>query len=154
MNLSRVALVGELTARRRVVVGLFGLLAIVTVGFLAGVEAITSFGGLGLGLAVFLVAVGLAGYAGWSRGGALTGITVVSLTLTWMAFFPPFVGYLRGEQWAGTRYSTLRVSDVLLTPLGEVETAVQLLPFYVVSAVFSAGCAFLMGVGARTLYEK
>lgn len=71
-----------------------------------------------------------------------------------MAFFPPLVGYLRGEQWAGSRYSTLRVTDVMLTPLGEVETAVRLLPLYASLAILSAGCAFLLGVGARTLYKK
>lgn len=73
MHLSRVSLVGEQPARRRVTVGLFGLLAILTIGFLAGVDTMTPLGGPELGLAVLLVAVGIAGYAGWSRGGALTG---------------------------------------------------------------------------------
>lgn len=154
MLLFRVFLVGDQPSRYRVTAAYIGLLTIVTVAFLSEVDVSVPLSGLELGTVVFLIAVSIAGYAGWSRGGALTGNIVVFLTLLWMAFVPPAVGYLRGEEWAGERYSTLRVSDVLLTPIAELETAVRLLPFYATLAFISASCAFVLGMGARTLYEK
>lgn len=151
---SRVALVGVQPVRYRVTAAFIVLLAVVTVGFLVEVGVIVPLSGLALGVVIFLISVGIAGYAGWSHGGALTANIVVVLTLLWMAFVPPIVGYLRGEEWAGTRYSTLRISDALLTPMAELETAIRLLPFYVAIALPSATCAFLLGAGARTFYEK
>jgi hypothetical protein len=154
MLTSRVALVGEEPSRYRVIVALIVLLAIVTVGFLAEVGGIVPLSGLELGVVVFLISAGIAGYAGWSHGGALTANIVVLLTLLWMAFVPPIVGYLQGEEWAGTRYSTFRISDAMLTPMAELETAIRLLPFYAAIALPSATCAFLLASRARTFYEK
>lgn len=151
---SRATLVGVGRSRYRVTAACLGLLAIATGGFLADVDASVPLGGLELGTALLLVAAGIAAYAGWSRGGALTGTLAVFLTLLWMAFVPPVVGYLRGEAWAGERYSTVRVSDAMLTPVAELETAIRLLPFYATLAVLCASGAFGLGAGARTLSER
>lgn len=119
--------------------------------FLVELDTVVPFSGLLLGILLLAMASLIAGYAGWNHGGAITGVGAVLLTVLWMAFLPPIIGYLKGLEWANPRYSTVRLSDVMMTPAAEIGAAVRLLPVYVLFAVILGSGAFLAGTIAKKL---
>ena len=151
MNVSRRALLGVRQPRRRAVGATVGLLAGCTLAFLARLDVVIPLSGWDLGFIVFSAGLVVAAYAGWTHGGAFTGIANVSLLLLWMAFFPPAVAYLRGREHAGGRYSTVRLSEALYTPGTELGVAIGAVPYLLVGALLFGGAAFLVGAGARRL---
>jgi hypothetical protein len=151
MNVSRRALLGVGRPRRRAAAATVGLLVGGTLAFLARLDVVIPLSGWELGFVVFLAGLVVAAYAGWARGGAFPGVGSVFLLLLWMAFFPPVVGYLRGENYSSPRYTTVRLSEVLLTPRSELEVAVESIPVFLLGALLFGGGAFLVGAGARRL---
>ena len=151
MDVSRRALLGVRQPRRRAVGATVGLLAGCTFAFLVRLDTAIPLGRWELGFAVFSAGLVVAAYAGWTRGGAFTGIANVSLLLLWMAFFPPAVAYLRGREYAGSRYSTVRLSQALYAPDTELGVAIEAVPYLLVGALLFGGAAFLVGAGARRL---
>jgi len=151
MNVSRRALLGVRQPRRRAVGATVGLLAGCTFAFLVRLDTAIPLGGWELGFAVFAAGLVVAAYAGWTHGGAFTGIANVSLLLLWMAFFPPAVAYLRGREHAGGRYSTVRLSEALYTPGTELGVAIEAVPYLLVGALLFGGGAFLIGASAGRL---
>ena len=154
MNVSRRALLGVRQPRRRAVGATVGLLAGCTFAFLTRLDTAIPLGGWGLGFLVFSAGLAIAAYAGWARGGALPGVGSVFLLLLWVAIFPPAVAYFRGREHAGGRYSMISLSDALLSPISEFESAVGQAPYLLVGALLFGGAAFLAGVGARRLLER
>lgn len=148
------SIIGHRKPRLRATLTLLVLLLGATTVFLTGLEINAPLGGLVLGILLLAASLLISGYTGWSRGGAVTGSGAVFLTLLWIAFFPPLIGYLRGEKWAGSRYSTFRLTDVMLTPRGEIDTAIQLLPLYLLLSIILGGGVFLLGFSARRIYDK
>ena len=73
------------------------------------------------------------------------------LLLLWMAICPPVVAYLRGREYSGSRYSTIRLSDALHTTGTELGVAIEQVPLLLVGALLFGGAAFLVGAGARRL---
>ncbi|PSQ42939.1 hypothetical protein BRD07_02740 [Halobacteriales archaeon QS_9_68_42] len=151
MNASRRALLGTRRPRRRIAAATVGLLAGCTLAFLARLDVVIPLSGWDLGFIVFSAGLVVAAYAGWARGGAFPGVGSVSLLLLWMTIFPPVVGYLRGKKYSSPRYTTVRLSDVLLTPRSELELAVESIPMFLLGALLFGGAAFLVGAGARRL---
>ena len=154
MNISRRALLGVRQPRRRAVGATVGLLAGCTLAFLARLDVVIPLSGWDLGFVVFAAGLVVAAYAGWARGGAFPGVGSVFLLLLWMALFPPVVGYLRGEKYSSPRYTTVRLSEVLLTPGKELEVAVGTVPYLLLGALLFGGGGFLVGAGARRLSER
>jgi len=154
MNVSRRALLGVRRPRRRIAAATVGLLAGCTLAFLVRLDVMIPLGGWDLGFVVFAAGLVVAAYAGWARGGAFPGVSSVFLLLLWMALFPPVVGYLRGEKYSSPRYTTVRLSEVLLTPGKELEVAVGTVPYLLLGALLFGGGAFLVGAGARRLCER
>ena len=68
-----------------------------------------------------------------------------------MAIFSPAVAYLRGREYSGSRYSTIRLNDALHTTGTELELAVESIPVFFLGALLFGGGAFLVGAGARRL---
>ena len=151
MDVSRRALLGMRRPRRRAVGATVGLLAGCTFAFLVRLDTAIPLGRWELGFAVFAAGLVVAAYAGWAHGGAFTGIANVSLLVLWMAFFPPAVAYLRGREYAGSRYSTVRLSQALYAPDTELGVAIEQVPYLLLGALLFGGAAFLVGAGAGRL---
>ena len=151
MDVSRRALLGVRRSRRRAVGVTVGLLAGCTFAFLVRLDTAIPLARWDLGFAVFAAGLVVAAYAGWTHGGAIPGVSSVFLLSLWMAFFPPAVAYLRGREYAGGRYSTVRLSGALYTPGRELGVAIGVVPYLLVGALLFGGGTFLVGAGARRL---
>ena len=151
MNISRRAILGVRRPRRRIAAAIVGLLAGCTFAFLLQLDTAMPPGGWELGVAVFAAGLVVAVYAGWARGGAFPGVGSVLLPLLWVAILPPVVAYLRGREYSGSRYSTIRLSDALHTTGTELELAIETVPYLLVGALLFGGAAFFVGAGARRL---
>ena len=141
----RGVLFGRRRTRRYVALfaGTIPLLA--TVAFALRLDAQLSLGSLAV-LAALLVA----GYAGWSRGGAVPGCGAVFLAVTWVFVVPPLFGFLRGS-W-DLRYTPPRALGYKLDPRGELlEGLTHGPPTALVAAVVLGGAAFAVGFGLRRL---
>ena len=154
MNVSRRALLGVRRPRRHIAAATVGLLAGCTLAFLARLDVVIPLGGWELGFVVFSAGLVVAAYAGWARGGAFPGVGSVFLLLLYMAIFPPVVAYLRGREYSGSRYSTIRLSDALHTTGTELGVAIGTVPYLLVGALLFGGGVFLVGAGARRLLER
>jgi hypothetical protein len=62
-----------------------------------------------------------------------------------MAFFPPVVAYLSGMEYTWTRYTTIRLSDALWSPVTELNVAIELVPYLLIVVLLFGGGAFLFG---------
>lgn len=133
-----------------------GAVAAVLVGyalaFVARLGTVLPF--VDLGIVAFAAGLGIAAYAGWARGGALAGLGGVFVPLLWISFVPPLVGYLRGLELAGSRYTTIRMGQAEYTPEKELQVAVGQVPFLLIVALLFGGVAFLLGAGARRAFKR
>lgn len=154
MNLSSQAIFGIRQSRRHVAIATAGLLVGCTLAFIIRLDAVIPFSRWTVGFAVFLVGLVIAAYAGWARGGALPGVSSVFLLVLWMAFFPPAVAYLGGREHAGGRYSTVRLSQALYSPVTELKVAIEQVPLLLIGVLFFGGGAFLFGARVKRLFER
>ena len=152
MAASRQALLGLRRPRNRTVSAVTAVLVGYALAFVARLGTVLPF--IGLDIVAFAAGLGIAAYAGWARGGALVGLGSVFLPLLWISFIPPLVAYLRGLKFAGSRYSTIRMSQAEYTPEKEFEVAVGQVPFLLIVALLFGGVAFLLGAGARRAFGR
>jgi len=145
MDVSNQTVFGVKRSRRRVAVATAGLLIVCTLAFILRLDTVIPFGGWAHGFTVFLTGLVIAAYAGWARGGALPGLGSVFLLLLWMAFFPPVVAYLSGMEYTWTRYTTIRLSDALWSPVTDLNVAIELVPYLLIVVLLFGGGAFLFG---------
>jgi len=154
MDVSNQTVFGVKRSRRRVAVATAGLLIVCTLAFILRLDTVIPIGGWALGFTVFLTGLVIAAYAGWARGGALPGLGSVFLLLLWMAFFPPAVAYLSGREYAGARYDTTSVSDVLNPPVTELGIAIESIPYHLIGALLFGGGAFLFGARVDRVFDS
>ena len=140
-------LLGLRRPRNRTVGAVAAVLVGYALAFVARLGTVLPF--IDLDLVAFVAGLGIAAYAGWARGGALAGLGGVFLPLLCISFVPPLVAYLRGLKFAESRYTTIRMTQVLYTPEKELQVAVGQVPFLLIVALLFGGVAFLLGAGAR-----
>ncbi len=131
--------------RRHVALFAIAIPVLATVAFELRLDEQYSLGSMAVGLALLIAA-----YAGWKRGGAVPGCGAVFLAVCWVFIVPPLLGYLRGS-W-DTRYTPPRTLGYKLDPRGElVEGLTSGPPTAIVVAVLLGGAAFLVGFGLRRI---
>lgn len=153
MNDRRVArirsqVLGERRSRRGLALGVGGLVAAASAGFLLGIDAVASTGWLAVALGVAL-AGGATG-----AGAAPTGAALWLLGFWWSAF-PPAIGYLTGAWESVSRYTYPRMLDYAhgsarSEAMGGIEQGVQI---GVLFAVVVGTVGYLGGLGASELWR-
>ena len=154
MDVSNQTVFGVKWSRRRLAVATAGLLIVCTLAFILRLDTVIPIGRWALRFTVFLTGLVIAAYAGWARGGALPGLGSLFLLLLWMAFFPPVVAYLSGMEHASDRYSTIRVSGALNSPVTELGIAIESIPYLLIVVLLFGGGAFLFGARVDRVFES
>lgn len=153
MNGRRVAqrrsqLLGERRPRRRLALGVAGLVTAASLGFLLGSDTFFSANWIAVGLGV--------AFAGGAAGAGIgpTGAALWVLGFWWSAF-PPTVGYLTGEWASVSRYTYPRMLDYAhgsarAEAMGGLEQGVQV---GILFAVVIGTVGYLAGLGASGLWR-
>jgi len=141
-------ILGERRPRRRLALGVGGLVTAASVGFLLGSDAVASTGWIALSLAVALAA---------GAAGAGVGPTAGSLWLLgfWWSASPPIVGYLTGEWRSVSRYTYPRMLDYAhgsarYEAIGGIEQGIRIGLLF---AVVLGTVGYLGGLGASGLWR-